>query len=405
MISDFSDDVNCLFVLLLCYHYLMVSNSENPSSVTSIAENLAKSVPSHLTPLSPEKYIKIEKKEFDLEQLIEMAQEELEVVGITEKEILETIESGKAFITKTEKRLVETEEAVEWATNYWNALNQSFENRLRKGNVRDKVAYADVRLRALGVTQFLDTLSDYTDAETYSQVRDVLTTACDIYIIAEVNTFGLNMDAFDMAKGMGRAVTLGLQDPESIDKAISLVENSNYANLGMENAVRGNIEGIKAECLAGMILTQYEFPDIGYEVTIKKGPALRDAIEGADFILTISEGRHEMELAVFDIKKATTALGEGSCRLVVDSGKVIVYEGDHILPSKRDIYEIEETFEFGLLNHNNIGIVTRLPRNLVEKYTVTELSEMDKVSNSDYNDAKSHIFRELGYVLERIGNQ
>jgi hypothetical protein len=53
---------------------------------------------------------------------------------------------------------------------------------------------------------------------------------------------------------------------------------------------------------------------------------------------------------------------------------------------------------------NEVGIVIRLPKKLIETSTIMEIDEMDKGSNTDYNTARSQIFNELWYVFERMGN-
>jgi len=384
----------------------MVATTENSGYVTSLSENLAKTTSAHITPLSPEKYIQTERIEYSLEELIEKTEEQLAEIGITNQDILDTIGSGETFISRPEKRLVETETAMEWAANYWKALNQNFENRLKKSTDKSKVMYADVRMRALGVTRFLDSLSDYTNGETYAEVRDLLTTACDIYILAEATDQNLNIKPADMSRAISRSVNLGLRNPQGLDQAISMVTNSGIENVGLYDAAEGYIDGIKAEFMAAKIMGEYEYGDIGYTITFKKPLPHRDSKEGTDFCLTISDdNKNSAELAIFDVKKAAYVSREGCCRLVPENGGLVVYEGNDQVPSRREQFVIPESFEASVLRLNEVGIVIRLPKKLIETSSIMEIDEMDNGSNTDYNTAKSQIFNEVWYVFERMNHE
>ncbi|NMB70066.1 hypothetical protein GYA27_02590 [candidate division WWE3 bacterium] len=372
------------------------------STLTDNFSRLAESGKARFTPISPERYIKPPEVTYNINDLERLTTEELEKIGISVDEVLEKLVLEETTLSKPEKNSG-YETAMEWVNGYWDAMNKSLEKRLVGSNSKSEVYYADVRLRALGVKRFLSVMQEFTDEGTFNQVNDILVTACDICVLAEANAGKLNMDNIIKSGAIGRAVNLGLSDPKALDMAMKLVSAAHTERLGLFDHVESLVDGIKAEIVAGRIVSGYDFPDVGYDMVFQKPPAFRDVNEGADFVLTIHDGKFSKELALFDVKKAEISNGQGSCRVVTEGNLPKIYEGDYERPSNLDLYDIEANFLYAVAKNNEMGIVIRLPRDLVTNYSVEQLSEMDNKDNPDYNEAKSHIYRELGYILERVG--
>ncbi len=372
------------------------------STLTDKFAGLAEAGKVHFTPIPPEKHIKPPEITYSVDELERLTTEELAEMGISVEEVLEKIMQEEAVLSKPEKNSG-YEVVMEWVNGYWDAMNKSFEKRLGKSKNTSDVLYADVRLRSAGVKRFLDILPRYTDIETYNQAYAVLVTACEICVLAEVDAGNLNLENYLKAGALSRAVDLGLADPESLDTALELVSSVYTEKPGLSDYFESVVEGIKAEIVVGQMVSNYAFPDVGYDMEFKKPATYRDVTEGADFVLKILDGKNSQELAIFDVKKAKKPGCEGVCRVVVDGNSPKIYERDFEKPSDAELFEIEDNFLRAVVRNKEMGVVIRLPGNLVKGYSIAQLREMDNGGNLDYNEAKSLVYRELGYVLERVG--
>lgn len=379
----------------------MVARAETLSQ-TSLTDSVAKLAlkGNGFTPPSPDRYVVPEEIPYSVAELEKMTEGDLEELGLGVLDVLEASEKGleSIYILEKENSL---ETVMRWASGYWANLNSALETKLARTPNEEAVYLADIKIRALGVKKFLDKISEYTDEETYETAAAILTTASDLFIRAEVDAGNLSVEKRMVAGAISRAVDTAFENPAFVDVAAELAF-LNTKDARLREYLTGALAGVKSEYLSAQIIHAYEYPDIGYEITLSRPHIDRDILEGTDFILQIREGRNVKELCLFDIRTSLSSSGYGTCRIEPPGGRANTYEGDYPAPHLYDYYVIEDSFDSGVQKRNTTGIVVRLPRTLLT-HTFEDLSKMDSGGTPAYNEAKSGVLRAISIITERIG--